>query len=290
MNMEYRIKEAPCKSALHHHNSRWLPFKYDINVYRGCAHGCIYCYALYSHEYIEGGNFYREIYAKTNIAQVLSRELPKFSREQVNLGGVTDSYQPAERELKLMPGVLELLARYGVPATLCTKSPLILRDIALLKKVDEAGGLGCAFTVTTMDTTAAKLLEPGAPPPKKRMEAVRELKKQGILCGVHIMPIVPFITSSERSLAAVFSAAKDAGADYVITGALNMKNKNFMSSVRQSFPSQYSVLRDVYSSKQEYKEYRRDLAEIISRVRKRYKMPSDVDVPVKSAEIQMSFF
>lgn len=287
--MEYRVNEVQCKTALHHHNSKWLPFKYDLNVYRGCAHRCIYCYALYSHEYIAGGSFYNEIYAKVNIADVLKRELPKFSREQVNLGGVTDNYQPAERECQLMPAVLDLLARYNVPVKMCTKSTLILRDIELLKRVNEAGGIMCAFTITTMDKTTAKLLEPGAPSPSERMEGVREIKKQGIICGVHLMPVIPYITSSEHSIETLFSAAKEAGADYVLAGALSTKNKNFFESVRQSFPSEYSRIRELYQDKKAYKVYRDDLAEIIDRVRKRYNMPSYASLPERHQATQLSF-
>jgi DNA repair photolyase len=287
--MEYRVKEIQCRCALHHHNSRWLPFKYDINVYRGCAHRCIYCYALYSHEYIQGGSFYNEIYAKVNIADALKRELPKFSREQVNLGGVTDSYQPAERDYRLMPPVLELLARFKVPVSICTKSPLILRDIELLKSVNEAGGLMSAFTITTMDNTAARLLEPGAPPPHERMAAIKEIKKQGIICGVHLMPIIPHINSSEHSIDALMGAAKDAGADYVLTGALNRKNSTFFESVRQSFPGDYGSIRELYADKKAYKEYREDLDEIIARVRKRYRMPAYASIPRRREAVQMSF-
>lgn len=103
------VKEIACKSALHYHNIKWLPYKYDINVYRGCSHRCIYCYALYSHDYIDGGSFYNDIYAKTNIADVLGRELAAFPRQTVNLGGVCDSYQSAERDCKIMPRVLIVL-------------------------------------------------------------------------------------------------------------------------------------------------------------------------------------
>lgn len=287
--MEYRVKEIQCSTALHFHNSKWLPFKYDINVYRGCAHRCIYCYALYSHEYIQGGSFYNEIYAKTNIADVLRRELPKFSREQVNLGGVTDSYQPAERDCRLMPAVLELLARFSVPVSLCTKSTLILRDIELLKSVNHAGGLRTAFTITTLDKTAARLLEPNAPPPHERMEALAEIKKQGIICGIQLMPIIPYINSSEHCLEALFSAAKDAGADYVLAGGLNTKNKTFYDSVKQSFPGEYGSIRALYADKKIYKEYREDLAEVLSRVRKRYGMPTFAAMPRRSKATQMSF-
>ena len=288
--MEYRVKEIQCRTALHFHNSKWLPFKYDINVYRGCAHRCIYCYALYSHDYIDGGNFYNEIYAKTNIADVLLRELPKFSREQVNIGGVTDSYQPAEREYQLMPPVLDLLAKFGVPVSICTKSPLILRDLGILKKVDKAGGLCTAFTITTMDKTAAKLLEPNAPPPSARMEAIREIKGSGITCGIQMMPIVPFITSGERGIEAVFSAAKESGADYIMVGALSLKNKSFFESIKSCFPCEYSRLRELFRNKDAYKEYRNDLSKLADRMRNKYDMPSYISVPLKSSPTQISFF
>ncbi len=287
--MEYLVREIQCKSALHFHNSKWLPYKYDLNVYRGCAHGCIYCYALYSHEYIAGGSFYNEIYAKANVADVLKKELPRFSGELVNLGGVTDSYQPAERECRFMPPVLELLARYNIPVSICTKSTLILRDIELLKRVNDAGGIMCSFTVTTVDKTAARLLEPNAPAPKERMEALREMKKHGITCGVHLMPIIPLITSGEHSIDALFCAAKDAGADYVLAGALNIKNKTFYDSLRQSFPAEYGGVRDIYRDKKAYKDYRAELADTLDRVRKRYGMPSYVSLPRKNQATQMTF-
>ncbi len=287
--MEYRVNEMRCKTALHFHNSKWLPYKYDLNVYRGCAHRCIYCYALYSHEYIKGGSFYNEIYAKVNVADVLKKELPKFSRELVNLGGVTDSYQPAEREYRLMPPVLELLASYNTPVTLCTKSTLILRDIDLLKGVSKAGGLMCAFTVTTMDKTTAKLLEPNAPPPHERMEAVKEIKKKGIICGVHMMPIIPFINSSEHAIVTLLSTAKEAGADYVLTGALALKNRNFFESLRQSFPAEYGRIKALYNDKKAYCEYKSELAAAIERARKQYRMPAYASLPAKKQATQLSF-
>ena len=290
----YHVTETVCSSALHHHNSKWLPFKYDINVYRGCAHRCIYCYALYSHGYIGGdGAFYEQIYAKTNVADALMRELPRFSRETVNLGGVTDSYQPAEKELGLMPGVLEQLARFGVPAVISTKSALILRDVELLKKVDAAGGLMAALTVTTMDDAVASLLEPGSSRPAARMDAVRELKKQGLTCGVHLMPIIPYLTSGRDSLEAVFSMAKDAGADYVLTSALNLKGptrRGFFEAVRQSFPSNHGRIQSLFYDKQSYTEYKRELQEAVSRLRAKYAMPAYVTLQPRPKPTQLTFF
>ena len=288
--MDVPVREVTCKSALYFHNSKWLPYRYDINVYRGCAHRCIYCYAPYSHDYLGGGDFFGEIYAKTNIADVLRRELPGFSREPVNLGGVCDSYQPAEKQYRLMPGVLELLAKFGVPVTLCTKSDLVLRDLPLLKKVNDAGGLMCAFTITTMDETTARLIEPNAPLPAARMRAVKELKKQGIRCGVHLMPVLPVLTSGEDSVEAVFSAAKDAGADYVLTGALNLKNKRFFDGVRQAFPGEYARLRAVFADRDAYRAYKADQKTMIERLRTTYRMPAYASLPVKRTPEQLSFF
>ncbi len=289
----YRVTETVCSSALHHHNSKWLPFKYDINVYRGCAHRCIYCYALYSHGYIGGdGAFFDQIYAKTNVTDVLIRELPRFSREMVNLGGVTDSYQPAEATCKLMPGVLEQLARFHVPAVISTKSELILRDKALLKQVAEAAGLMAALTVTTMDDAVASLIEPGSSRPAARIATVAELKKQGLTCGVHLMPVIPYLTSSEDSLEAVFSAAKDAGADYVLTSGLNLKGptrRGFFDAIRQSFPSDHGRIQSLFYDKQSYTEYKRELHQAVNRLRDKYAMPAYVTLNPKPKPTQLSF-
>ena len=288
-----RVIETVCSSALHRHNSKWLPFKYDINVYRGCAHRCIYCYALYSHEYLGGnGAFFDQIYAKTNIADVLMRELPRFSRELVNLGGVTDSYQPAEKELGLMPGVLTLLARFGVPAVISTKSSLILRDMEYLKGVAKAGGLMTALTVTTMDNGVASLIEPGSPRPAERMATIAELKKEGIASGVHLMPVIPYLTSGAESLEAVFAAAKEAGADYVLTASLNLKGptrKGFYDSIMKSFPSEYNRINSLYHDGKAYGEYKQQLHETVNRLRAKYRMPAYISPPQNPAPTQLSF-
>lgn len=286
------VIETACKTALHRHNSKWLPYKYDINVYRGCAHRCTYCYALYSHEYLGAGSFYDQVYAKTNIADVLRRELPKFSRETVNLGGVTDSYQPAERTLCLMPAVLKLLSEYGVSMVISTKSTLILRDIELLKRVDEAAGASIAFTVTTADKRTSALIEPGASPSGARMDAVRTLSQEGLSCGVHLMPIIPFLTSGAESLEAVFAAAKEAGARYVLTGALNLKTstrRHFFDSVRQVFPSEYARIAALYRDKEACRSYRQQLFETIAQLRKKYAMPAYALPKVKQAPEQLKF-
>jgi DNA repair photolyase len=265
------VREIQCASALHCHNSKWLPYKYDINVYRGCSHKCIYCYAQYSHEYIDGGSFFGDIYAKTNISQVLKSELMTFSPQTVNLGGVCDSYQHAERDLKLMPEVLAELGKHNIPIVMSTKSTLILRDIDLLKSMDAQ----VAFTVTTMNETVAKLIEPGAPSPKERISAAAELAGNGIKTGIHLMPIIPYLTSGADSLETVFRAAKNAGADYVLAGGLNLKGstrQGFFDSVRQAFPSEFGRIYEIYRDRKAYKEYKERLKKTLGELRKIYRM------------------
>ena len=288
-----RVIEIECRSALYRHNSKWLPFKYDINVYRGCAHRCIYCYALYSHEYINGGDFFGDVYAKMNIADMLRRELPRFSREPVNLGGITDSYQPAERTCKLMPEVLSLLAQYSVPIVLCTKSALVLRDLELISRVNTASGAALALTVTTLNKPVADIIEPGSSRPHERMAAIAEIKKTGATCGVHLMPIIPYLTSSEDSLEAVFAQAKEAGADYVLAGALNLKSatkKQFFESVRKGFPSDYANLLALYSNRAAYSDYKEKLGVTLSKLRQKYDMPSYAMPRMKEKPTQLTFF
>lgn len=288
-----RVIETACRSALYRHNSKWLPFKYDLNVYRGCAHRCIYCYALYSHAYIGGGDFFGDVYAKTNVADVLRRELPRFSREPVNLGGITDSYQPAERDCKLMPGVLSLLATYGVPIVLCTKSTLVLRDLELISRVHKAAGAALAFTVTTLNKRVADMIEPNSSRPAERIAAIRQVKKTGATCGVHLMPVIPMLTSGEDSMEAVFAHAKEAGADYVLAGALNLKSatkKQFFDSVKKGFQSEYADLYALYADRAAYAAYKQELHATIDRLRKKYKMPSYVRPKTAAQPTQLSFF
>lgn len=287
-----RVIDIECRSALYRHNSKWLPFKYDINVYRGCAHRCIYCYALYSHEYIGGGDFFGDVYAKRNVADVLRRELPRFSGEAVNLGGITDSYQPAERTCALMPDVLSLLAKHAVPIVLCTKSALVLRDLELISRVNAASGAALALTVTTLDKRIADIIEPGSSRPHQRMAAIPEIKKTGASCGVHLMPIIPYLTSGEESLEAVFAQAKGAGADYVLAGALNLKSatkRQFFESVKKGFPSDYANLLALYSNRVAYSDYKDKLGVTLSKLRKKYDMPSYVMPKVKEKPTQLTF-
>ena len=190
-----------------------LPFHWDLNIYRGCEHGCNYCYAMYSHSYLEkkkkksysvcrGRNcaFFRRICVKTNIAEALEKQLGArtWKKELINIGGVCDSYQPAEAKYGLMREVLALMIEYKNPVTISTKSDLILRDYELLGELAELTYVNIAVTVTTMDEKLSTLLEPLASPPEKRFSVLKEFKDTAAVTGLHMMPILPFLTDSPR--------------------------------------------------------------------------------------------
>jgi DNA repair photolyase len=130
------MNEIACETALKKLKRRY-PYSWDLNIYRGCAHGCRYCYAIYSHDYFKDSNYFENIYVKTNIVDLLESELKSenWKREVINIGGLTDSYQPCEEDLKIMPKILKLLIKYKTPAIISTKSDLILRDYRLIDKL-----------------------------------------------------------------------------------------------------------------------------------------------------------
>jgi len=142
----HNIEQITCKTALNK-LKRSIPYGWDLNIYRGCAHACTYCYAIYTHEYLNESNF-SKVFAKTNIAEQLDSELskPTWKREIINIGGVTDSYQPAEAELKIMPEVLKVLIKHKTPAIISTKSDLILRDYALIDELSKITYVNIAST------------------------------------------------------------------------------------------------------------------------------------------------
>src|SRR5690348_15545469 len=194
----------PARSALNRESSRRLPFAWTINPYRGCEFGCKYCYARYTHEYMEmeAEEFEDKIYAKAAAAHLLRQELARIDRKDaIAIGTATDPYQPAERRFGRTRTILEVFARQrGRHIGMITKSDLIVRDIDLLTEIARANVLGLYITITTLDTQLARLLEPRAPRPELRLEAVRKLADAGLVVGVNPNPVMPGITDGERSL------------------------------------------------------------------------------------------
>ena len=190
------------KTVLQRQDSPDLSFEYSLNPYRGCEHGCIYCYARPSHGYLNlspGLDFETRLFAKPEAAQLLRAELakPVYRCSPIALGVNTDAYQPIERELKITRQILEVLAECRHPVSIVTKSALIERDLDLLGRLAQDGLVQVFISVTTLDAEVARKLEPRAASPRRRLQAMRALNESGVPCGVFVAPVIPFLTDAQ---------------------------------------------------------------------------------------------
>jgi DNA repair photolyase len=203
------------KSIISTNDSPDISFEQSINPYRGCEHGCIYCFARPTHCYLghsAGLDFETKLYAKVNAAELLERELaqPRYVPKFIALGAVTDPYQPIEREHRITRSILEVLDRTSHPVGIVTKSALVVRDIDILARMAGRGLVKVAISVTTLDRHIARRMEPRAPTPPRRLEAIRALADAGVPVAVMVAPIVPAINDSE--IERILAAAREAGA------------------------------------------------------------------------------
>ena len=241
----------PAKSMLNRCDSERVPFDWTINPYRGCEFGCTYCYARYTHEYMEidGGEFERKIFVKKDAARLLALDLSqKYSREakvdgftaseHIAIGTATDPYQPAEKEYAVTRACLEELGkREGLRVSITTKSNQIVRDVDLLKIIAAKSALSVNITVTTLRPRLARLLEPRAPRPDLRLAAVKELREAALAVGVSASPLLPEINDGE--LEALAAAAREAGAQWFYSGVLFLmpaSAREFLPFIREKFP------------------------------------------------------
>jgi DNA repair photolyase len=216
-----RFYEVRAKSALNRvpKQSR-MPFRWTINPYRGCAHGCAYCFARPTHTYLDLNareDFVREIVVKVNVPEVLRAELarPSWKHEHIAMGTNTDPYQWVEGRYRLMEGIWEALRDAGNPASILTKSPLVLRDIKLLQELGERAEVSAAFSVPTIDEKAWRATEPHTPHPRKRLEAVAELNRAGIPTGVLVAPLMPGVNDDPAQVEEIVELATAAGATHI---------------------------------------------------------------------------
>jgi len=219
-----------------------LSFKWTINPYRGCEHGCIYCYARPYHEYLSlssGLDFETKIFAKHDAAKLLRAELmkPSWKGEGIVMSGITDPYQPVERELKITRQILEVMLEFRQPVSFITKSKLILRDLDLLEQFHAFGGVRCAISLTSLDPQLAAKLEPRASSPKARLETIKALSSRGIPTTVMTAPMIPRINDHE--LPALLEAASEAGATragYVLLRLPYQIKELFLEWLQRHFP------------------------------------------------------
>ncbi|MDZ7771952.1 MAG: PA0069 family radical SAM protein [Balneolaceae bacterium] len=205
------------KEVLATNDSPDLPFEVSLNPYRGCEHGCIYCYARPTHEFLgfsAGLDFESRILVKYDAAQKLQARLSSdsWSPKTIMMSGVTDPYQPAERELEITRQCLQVLARYRNPVSLITKNHLVTRDLDILQELAEVGAVHVTLSVTTLDRDLARVMEPRTSQPYRRLEAIEKLASHGISTGVNVAPVVPGLTDHE--IPKILEATADAGAEH----------------------------------------------------------------------------
>ena len=267
------------RSLLTRCNSSRMPFSWQINPYRGCEFACKYCYARYTHEFMEmrdGLDFERKIYVKKHSAWLLRQELKQVRAGQsIAIGTATDPYQPAERKFGITHAVMEEFSRHeGYSLGLVTKSDLILRDLDLLRVIAAKNRLSIHMTITTTDTDLARILEPRAPRPDLRFSAVKKLAAAGISTNVNCAPILPGITDSPKALERVVRAAAGAGARSVTPIPLFLKPcsaKIFMPFLQEHFPHLVPLYKARYADRAFLPvDYRRRISVLVNKLCRRH--------------------
>ena len=215
----------------------WFGIKYNMNIYRGCEHQCIYCD---SRSECYGIEEFRDVLVKVNALELLSRELASKRRKGlVGTGSMSDPYTPIERQYNLTGRALKVLAQHRFPLHMITKSDMILRDIETLVEINRVRAY-VSFTITTTDDDLARKLEPGAPSPSRRLAAMRQLAQRGITVGVTLMPVLPFIEDDPQAVRAIIERAVDVGASYVMPAfGMTMRDRqrdHYYTALDQLFP------------------------------------------------------
>jgi DNA repair photolyase len=221
--------EVHAKSALNRvPGGSPMPFAWTVNPYRGCSHGCVYCFARRSHTYLDfdaGHDFDTQIVVKTNVGTVLRKELssPRWGREHVAMGTNTDPYQRAEGRYRLMPDVISALADSGTPFSILTKGTVLSRDLPLLAAAGRSVAVGVGVSLALLDPELQVTLEPGTPTPKARLELIRRIRDAGLPCGVFVAPILPYLTDRPEQLRSLMGQLAKAGATGVSGIALHLR-------------------------------------------------------------------
>ncbi len=277
--------EMPVRQILNRCDSPRVPFRWTINPYRGCEFGCVYCYARYTHDFLElrdPMDFERKIFVKRMAAEVLSRTLSRtpIGTDAIAIGTATDPYQPAERKYGLTRSMLEVFAQLsGLDLSITTKSSLIVRDLEWLKRINRRSKLSVNFSVITLDRKLQRIIEPRAPRPGLRLRALFELARAGIRCNVLMMPMIPGLTDDPAAIESVIRGAQRAGASGVWWRSLFLKPaaaRRFIPLIRERFPHLAGRI-EMFYARAEYvpRAYDDRMGVIFDRIRARYGFPID---------------
>jgi len=285
-------REVEVKGALN--AVKGMPFEWSLNPFLGCAHACFYCFSrAYHARYRErnvGSDFDRNVEVRVNIPDILRRELRRHREGSLAIGTATDPYQPIEGKYQLTRRCLEALVDYPMPTSIVTKGPLVVRDIDLLKKLDEKTELTVYFSVPCVDEEIVKKTDPGTAPPRQRLRALRMLRDAGIDAAVLCMPVLPSISDSEESLDAAARAASEAGATAFRHRPLKIDveiQDYYYDFLATEFPVAVPTYAALYQGGvHPKKEYERELEERVRRVRARYEFQARPARPARPPDLQ----
>ena len=247
--------EVLCKSALNKvPDASRLPFKFTVNGYRGCSHACRYCFARPTHEYLDfdsGNDFDSQVVVKTNVVEVLRRELgrPSWNRDTVALGTNTDPYQRAEGRYGLMPGIIGALADSGTSFSILTKGTLLRRDLPLIVDASQSVGASVSVSLAVGDPELHEDVEPGTPTPRARLGLIRSISEAGLDCHVMVAPVLPMLTDSVEHLDGLLGQIAAAGAASVTVFGLHLRGSTrawFMAWLARSHPELVGRYRELY--------------------------------------------
>jgi DNA repair photolyase len=253
VQVEYR--EEPCKSALNRVSG--MPFDWSLNPYMGCAHRCTFCYVRAFEQRADrpsDDRYGRSIRVKVNVADVLRKELgrPSWKGKGVAIGAATDPYQPAEGRYGLTRACLEALAAAANPFSLITRNPMIVRDLDVLRTAASRAEVGVVFSVPTLDEDVWRKTEPGTPPPRQRLRAVKQLVDAGIKAGVGMAPILPGISDRPEQLEEVVRAAREAGATSIWANLLYLRpgtREHFLENLARDWPEELERYERLYANR-----------------------------------------
>ncbi len=285
------ITETQAKSILRKHKriDSWFLSRYNMNLYRGCVHGCAYCDGRSENYYVEG-DFDQDIQVKINAPEVLTRELDParkrtpFKPGFIMLGGgVSDSYQPLETHYQITRKILERISQHSFPVHILTKSTLIKRDLDLIRAINQKTRAMVSFSFSSVDAEISARFEPHVPPPLERLAVLADFKKQGIACGMVLMPVLPFLTDTPGQIAAAVQKGAEAGVDFILFGGMTMKSgkqkAHFFKSLQNHFPKLAVECEMIYRDDKwgrAVSEYHHHIHAVFFEIMKRFKIPKRI--------------
>lgn len=269
-----KLNKIIAETALNKLKHPGLPYKYDLNIYKGCTHNCRYCYAQSGKSFLSNDNKI-EVIAKMNIAELLDKELSdkNWRGDIINIGGICDSYQPVEEELKLMQDVLKIMIKHKNPVIISTKSELILRDIDLIDKLAENNYVNIPVCITSIQKELTQKIESRASSPDERLNVLKEIGKTKAYTGFHLMPILPYLSDSFQELETLVKWAAESKVDYMLTGMLYLTGgikKKYMEFLQEYYPELIEDYLNLYPKGGANKNYKTKIHNFIGEMRKRY--------------------